>query len=87
MSIDSQSHSDYRFVLGLVAGTVVGAGLLLLFAPAPGHQVRQRIGGALDNLAEKGHRVRVRVADAMVDGAHEVEQFANAAIRARSREL
>ena len=87
MSIDSQSDRDYRFAMGLVAGTIVGAGLMMLFAPASGAEVRTRISGAIDDVAEKGQRIRDGVADAITRGAHEVEQFATAAMRTGSRQL
>ena len=88
MSIDSQSHSDYRFVLGIVAGSLVGAGLMMLFAPARGTELRQRLGSAIDSLVEETKRVRVGVADTVANKAHDVEEFATAAaMRAGSRQL
>jgi gas vesicle protein len=55
---------DYTFVAGLLAGTVVGAGLALWLAP---------------KAVEATNDVRDRLADAVVRGAHEVERVAVAA--------
>lgn len=57
MSIDSQSYRDYGFVVGLVAGAVIGAGVMMLFAPTKGADLRQRIGNAIDDVAERGRSV------------------------------
>ena len=87
MSIDTQSHPDYRFVLGLLTGTIVGAGLMMLYAPVSGAHLRQRIGGAVDDIAQRGRYVRRSVADVVAQGAHEVEQFAAHHARAVARQL
>ena len=39
----TQEHGDYGFVIGLVAGTVVGAGLMMWLAPRTGSELRQRM--------------------------------------------
>jgi len=40
------------FVAGLVVGAAVGAGLALLFAPAPGRTTRRRLRRRIANLEE-----------------------------------
>ena len=72
---------DYGFVLGLLIGTVVGAGLAVWLAPGAAGEVRnkvtdtaQRIGG---ELGRRRDNLREQVAVAVVRGAREVEKFAS----------
>ena len=47
------------FLLGLLTGAVLGAGLGLLFAPKPGSELRDQLAdqaGALANTASDGYR-------------------------------
>ena len=89
MSIDSQSYRDYGFAVGLVAGAVVGAGVMMLFAPTTGADLRERLGNALDDAAERGRRVVGHGgSEAAVNAPEGPEPFAAAArMRAVSREL
>ena len=101
MTPDTYTHRGGGFLIGLMAGTVVGAGLAFWFVPRAAAEARQRvtdtakavrnraskryeqvstrIGGAVDDLANKGQGVRNDVADAVVRGAHQVERLAKAA--------
>jgi len=59
MNAHRQEHSepaprDYRFVMGVLTGTVVGAGLALWFAPRLASELRQRI---TDSARDAGQRV------------------------------
>lgn len=58
-------------VLGLLAGTAIGATLGILFAPDKGSITRQRLSeeaiNAKDNLATKASEVRSKVAETYVD--------------------
>jgi gas vesicle protein len=48
-----------RFVMGLLAGTVLGVGLGMLFAPKAGSELRNQFSeqaGALVNRAQEGYR-------------------------------
>jgi gas vesicle protein len=80
---DPQNHRDYRFVIGLVAGTVVGAGLMMWLAPRTASELRGRLTDTAkslgDRLTRKGQGVRDGVADAVARGAHEVERYATGA--------
>jgi len=67
MNTNTQQPRDYRFALGLLAGTVVGAGLAIWF------------GDAIAGITRKGQDVRDDLADAVARGAHEVERYATAA--------
>jgi gas vesicle protein len=43
MSTETQAQRDFRFVAGLLAGTAIGAGLVMLFAPKAANEVRERV--------------------------------------------
>ena len=47
-----QDNRDYRFVLGLIAGAVVGAGLGMLFAPRAAVELRGRLASSAKSLGE-----------------------------------
>lgn len=49
-----QNNMKNTFVLGLIAGAVVGGALGLLFAPKKGEETRKDIKDTIDNLANKG---------------------------------
>jgi gas vesicle protein len=63
MDTYTQERRDYGFVIGLLTGTVVGAGAAMWLAPRVASRLRQQ---------------RDDVADAVVRGAQEVERFATA---------
>jgi gas vesicle protein len=89
------------FLIGLMAGTAVGAGLALAFAPGMASEIRERltesatdlgraasrgyqrvstpVADAVDRVTERGEAADHDVADAIGDGATEVEEFAEAA--------
>ena len=63
-----------RFMMGLLTGAVVGAGLGLLFAPKAGLATRRRISkraGALATLAQEGYRKATSKADRLAAQARE----------------
>jgi hypothetical protein len=82
------------FVLGLFAGTFVGAGLAMWLAPRAAQNyrhVRIRVADVVDNLTRRGQEVRDDIAAAVAHGAHEVahgasevERLATAARRSRA---
>ena len=43
MNAQTQEHRDYRFVIGLFTGTVVGAGLAMWLVPRLGSELRDRV--------------------------------------------
>ena len=79
----------YPFVLGLVTGTFVGAGLAAWLAPRVAEKYRQAnttVAEVVDNLTQRAHGVRDDISDAVAHGAHavadgalEVERMATAA--------
>jgi gas vesicle protein len=67
VNANPQQPSDYRFLIGLLAGAAVGAGLAVWLTPTVNRAIRQ------------GQDVRDDVADAVARGAREVERYATAA--------
>ena len=65
------------FLVGLMAGTAIGAGIALAFAPRPGSEFRERLAGSATDLGEaasRGYqRVSARVADAVENVADRAE--------------
>lgn len=53
MNANAQNNRDYGFAIGLLAGTFVGAGLMMWFAPRVRSEVRQRLA---DSAADLGKR-------------------------------
>jgi|RhiMetdeSRZDD1v2_1073273.scaffolds.fasta_scaffold293763_6 gas vesicle protein len=49
----TQEHRDNSFMLGLLAGTAVGAGLAMWFAPRSGSELRQQLTDSARNLGER----------------------------------
>ena len=96
-----ESGRSNLFLVGLMAGTAIGAGLALAFAPRMASEIRERlsesatdlgqvasrgyeqvttrVADAVENVTERGQRVRDDAASAIGRGAREVEQFAEAA--------
>jgi gas vesicle protein len=56
---DNNEGSGGSFIVGLLAGTVLGAGLGMLFAPKPGSELRGQLSdqaNTLANQASEGYR-------------------------------
>ena len=70
---------DYRFLIGLMAGTVVGAGLAMWLAPNAASELRARVANSAKALGKRASDIRDEVAGAVATGAQEVERFAKAA--------
>jgi|ERR1051325_3509803 hypothetical protein len=92
---DTTPRSEhYPFVLGLVTGTLIGAGLAAWLTPRASEKYRQartRVADVLDDLTQRGQGVRDDIAGAVARGAHEVahgalevERVATAAGRPRA---
>ena len=52
MNTNTQEHSDYRFVIGLLTGAVVGAGLAMWFAPRMAPAFRRQMTDSARNLGK-----------------------------------
>jgi gas vesicle protein len=59
---DDERHGG-GFVLGLLTGTVLGAGLGLLFAPKAGSELRNQISGQAEHLAKNATEGYQRASD------------------------
>ena len=56
---DNEGGGGGSFVMGLLTGTVLGAGLGMLFAPKPGSEIRNRLSeqaNSIANTAQEGYR-------------------------------
>lgn len=53
MNAPKQEHRDHRFVIGLLTGTVVGAGLMMWLAPRSASELRQRVTDSARKLGQR----------------------------------
>jgi gas vesicle protein len=73
--IDSDGGSGASFVMGLLTGTVLGAGLGMLFAPKAGQDLRNQVAeqaGSLANTASDGYRRAADTASELAGRGREV---------------
>jgi len=71
------------FVIGLLTGTVLGAGLGMLFAPKTGSELRHQIGGQAGNLANsasEGYRRAAETAGGWAEKGREMYDKARHAV-------
>jgi gas vesicle protein len=66
---DSSGRSGGGFLVGFIAGSMIGAGLALLFAPKAGDQTRREV-------AEQAQRVREKAREGLGTASDRVSQFA-----------
>jgi gas vesicle protein len=71
MTADTRNRGDHRFLIGLVAGTVVGAGVAIWFAPKVASELRRRMTDSAKKLSdlasERYQQVSTRVDEAVDD--------------------
>jgi gas vesicle protein len=53
MNAQTQEHRDYGFVIGLLTGTFVGAGLAMWLAPRLGSELRERVTESARGLGQR----------------------------------
>lgn len=57
-----EEQTGSSFMLGMLTGAFVGAGLALLFAPRSGQEIRQQLGqqyrGIADRVGEQAHTLK-----------------------------
>jgi len=70
---DNNTHHGGYFLMGLLAGSAVGAGLAVYFAPRLREELRQRVIDSTDDLRNSA---RDGVADVVARGAHQVRKGA-----------
>ena len=73
------------FVMGLLAGTVLGAGLGMLLAPKAGSELRNAIGDQARNIGNKAAEQYRRASDSAGTWAETGREFVNQARAAVSR--
>jgi len=82
---DNESGGGGSFVIGLLTGTVLGAGLGMLFAPRAGSELRNQLSeqaGNLANSASEGYRKATGTASEWADrGRDMVDKAKDAAMR------
>lgn len=66
---DSSGRSGGGFLVGFIAGSMIGAGLALLFAPKAGDETRREV-------AEQAQRVRDKAREGLDTASDRVAQFA-----------
>ncbi len=81
----SGSGNGNGFMMGLLAGTVIGAGLGMLLAPKAGSELRGAIGEQAKNLGNKASEQYRRAADSASGWAEKGKEFVSQAREAVSR--
>jgi gas vesicle protein len=80
---DNESSGGGSFVMGLLTGTVLGAGLGMLFAPKAGSELRNQItdqANTIANQASEGYRRATEAAGDLADRGREVYDKAREAV-------
>jgi gas vesicle protein len=75
------------FLMGLLAGTVLGAGLGMLFAPKAGSELRNQLGeqaGRLKNQATDGYQQATEKVSQIVDKGREAYDRARSSVGSSS---
>ena len=79
MHTTTNDHRDYRLTIGFLAGTAVGAGLMMWLAPRAAAEIRRRVTDTAIDLGNRAQALRDGAADGVVRGAQHIERVANAA--------
>ena len=69
MDTHPQAHRDHDFMVGLLTGAFIGAGLTFWLAPRSASEIRQRVGESVRHLGERAseryERASARVGEAV----------------------
>jgi gas vesicle protein len=76
-----EDQSGASFMLGIMTGAVIGAGVALLFAPRTGQEMRQQLGEQYRGLAERAEQT----AQSLREGAQTIRDSAQQ-LREQGRE-
>jgi gas vesicle protein len=75
-----EDQSGASFVLGMMTGAFIGAGVALLFAPRTGTEMRQRLGeqyrGIAERVGESTQQLRESAQNLREQGRERVQQLA-----------
>jgi gas vesicle protein len=80
---DNESNGGGSFVMGLLTGTVLGAGLGMLFAPKAGSELRNQLSeqaGNIANTASEGYRKATESAGQWADRGKDMVDKARDAV-------
>lgn len=74
-----EEQSGAGFMMGMLAGAFVGAGLALLLAPRSGQEIRQQIGaqyrGLADRVGSQAHEWREKASQLREQGRERLQQM------------
>ena len=74
-----EEQSGASFMLGIMTGALIGAGVALLFAPKPGAEMRQQLGeqyrGLADRVGESTQNLRQSARELREQGRERVQQL------------
>jgi gas vesicle protein len=70
MAVHDAREGNHSLAIGLLAGTAVGVGLGLLFAPRPGSELRRQVKVQADHLANNASTGYQRARETAGDWAH-----------------
>jgi gas vesicle protein len=73
---ERDGYGGGAFMMGLVTGAVIGAGLGLLFAPKTGSELRRQLGEQADNLANTTSETYRKASAAAADLAGKAQKSA-----------
>src|SRR6266545_746490 len=82
---DNEGSGGGGFMMGLIAGTVLGAGLGMLLAPKAGSELRGAIGQQARNFGNKASEQYRRASESATGWADKGREFVNQARDAVSR--
>jgi gas vesicle protein len=74
---EGNGYGSGSFMMGLLAGTVLGAGLGMLFAPKAGSDLRRQLGEQADSLANNASQTYRRASQAAGDWAGKAQESAS----------
>lgn len=76
MTTEKPGGRGHPFLLGIMAGGAIGAGLAFLLAPRLRAEVRERVENSAEAFRKKATAVRDEACDAVIHAAKEVERRA-----------
>src|SRR5213593_2339347 len=82
---DKESSGGGGFMMGLLTGTVLGAGLGMLLAPKAGSELRGNLGEQARNLGNKASEQYRKASDAATEWSEKGREFVDRAKDAVSR--
>ena len=72
MNAHTQEHRDYGFVIGLLTGAAVGAGLALWLAPRSAAEIRERVTETARRLGKRASDEYEHASTRVVEGVDEL---------------